>query len=450
MIVTDIKKIENRKNKYEIIKLFNKEYGFSDQFSLQSKIKRAHSKLIIILRLTEKYRENSIIERNKTDKIIKAIENKKDLKKYNLINESIFVKENINNLDNKKDSNINNNNNEIKNINIENKNNIDKSFKKSDLIELNINKPILVDNLNKENSIINNENDKKYEKNPLIKYGFRHTYFSVEKEIINKFNNFDIENFKNENQYVEVKGKFNPFKFKNSKLIHENIEDFGQSIDIFDQSNNNLINSDRNLLTKNHKEIYIYITDENNNTTKKLFNHEILEIIKIEFIFDKNYNNINNKIKRKVVSYNIRYFSLPLRGKINKYKTYSEQLKITDPIKIKKAKLTKRNKIKILIYLILILILWSFLILIIQSINKNYSDGIFVICIRPFLMMTIINIIIISNIRIFIASIFLYFKGEYFMTTKNIPFMKRIIFKILVPSLTFDIYKYIVYYTNII
>lgn len=81
-------------------------------------------------------------------------------------------------------------------------------------------------------------------------------------------------------------------------------------------------------------------------------------------------------------------------------------------------------------------IVWIFLLVLIQSIYKQYGNKIIDICILPLISLLIINLFIHFNFMLFIQTTILYIWGDYIISLRKTPFILKIVLKLLVNNLS--------------
>lgn len=126
------------------------------------------------------------------------------------------------------------------------------------------------------------------------------------------------------------------------------------------------------------------------------------------------------------------------------------QIYITNPPVLDYLANLIKTKIKTLFVIFLYLYIWLYLMVFIQSIYKQFGNNIIQICVMPLVSMVVIKLVINFNIMMFITTIILYFRGDYFINTSKLPLIANILFKGLVPPLAFHHYSALRIYEKLI
>jgi len=158
-------------------------------------------------------------------------------------------------------------------------------------------------------------------------------------------------------------------------------------------------------------------------------------------------NEIINKPKKMTISIQKRSYTYPCK---NSLIFDCQKITITESYNFDDLVPFVKPIIKIIIISCLCIVLWFYIAIFIQSIYKNYGKNIFKICAMPLITLLIINLVFVSNIKILIATILLYFKGkEYINRAKHNIFIK-IIFKIFVQEIALNHFNAIMTYQTLL
>lgn len=93
----------------------------------------------------------------------------------------------------------------------------------------------------------------------------------------------------------------------------------------------------------------------------------------------------------------------------------------------------RRIILKTIIVFTVLVFIWISLIYLVASIYKNYGNNIVSVCIMPLISTLILNLLIISNIMIFVSSLLMFNFGRQVYGNKRKFDLFKIIFNILVP-----------------
>jgi len=180
----------------------------------------------------------------------------------------------------------------------------------------------------------------------------------------------------------------------------------------------------------------------NENSSKDYFKTKIFinfQIECFEIVYESSkINKINkNRKKYKLFEMKKRHYIFPT----NKNIFTCQQISITSPQVLDYLANLIKTQIKTIIILFIYLYIWLYLMVFIQSIYKQYGNNIIKICIMPLVSVLVIKLAITFNLMMFITTLILYLRGDYFMNTSKLPLIHMIIFKGFVPPLAFHHYR---------
>jgi len=379
-------------NKKYLERILYKEHKLT--FIWQNKLKKAYSRLKIILILSTRFRKKLLSQNLLRNNLIRATnfqhkinKNRYELvefdknkgKIYKLLPQS-FEKEKNREEHNMK--NLYNQHNNTPDINDPPVHNISNNLPKEKNVFINSY------NSNFETTLINNQNSLLFTRNT-------HLYSN------NIFNN-----------NILVPKKESPLNFINEANLRE--------------TNKMITPIKLNYLNNNLIE-----TSNNEYFQTRIFQNFHIENFQI--FYESKKHNISNKKKYKIFYTKSRHYIFPTNKKVFS----CQEISITNPPILDYLSMFIIKKIKTILIFLIYLYIWILLVVFIQSIYKQFGKNIIEICIMPLIYMLIIKLTIIFNIMMLLTTIILYKLGEYFIKTSKLTLISKIIFKGLVPPLAF-------------